>query len=361
MLAEHYCRDILSGKRQGADARILISLMGIPAISYEAILRLRILAYSLGLLYTKRLPKPVISVGNITAGGTGKTPIVELIARYCLDRGKRVAVLSRGYRGSAQGRPGIVSDGLNLLMSPDEAGDEPYMLAEKNPGLMVITGADRYAAGILAMERLKPDIFIMDDGFQHLRLYRDLNILLMDHERPLGNGRVLPAGLMREPRSEIKRADLIIYTRCESKDVFDHFPGIPYCTAFHDIADMVRAPGGETVPISSLSRKRGTAFAGIAEPDSFFAMLDKAGLDILEKIRFQDHCNYGEKEISKIISVSKSASADYLITTEKDSVKLSAYRQRLGKIYSSVLEVKIHDMNPLAVRLEKIICCGESK
>lgn len=355
MLNEHYFRAILSGKRRGPDALMLLPLLGIFSIPYEAVLRLRILAYKYGLIYTKQLPKPVISVGNITVGGTGKTPMVALIARYCLDRGKRVAVLSRGYGGSSQGRPGIVSDGRSLLMSPDEAGDEPYMLAEKNPGLMVLAGADRYAAGLLALERLKPDIFILDDGFQHMRLYRDLNILLLDHARPLGNGRVLPAGLLREPRSAARRADFIIYTRCKSEEDFDHFPGIPYCSASNDIAAVVSVPGGEPAPISSLSTLRGAAFAGIAEPDSFFSMLEKAGLDIREKLRFPDHCKYGEKEISRIISASKSANADYLITTEKDSVKLSAHRQKLGRVYSSVLEVKIRDMNRLTDKLDKLL------
>lgn len=355
MFAEQYFRTILSGKRRGPDTRILLPLLGIFSIPYEAVLRLRILAYKSGLLYTNRLPKPVISVGNITAGGTGKTPMVALISRYFLDRGKRVAVLSRGYGGLSQGKPGIVSDGRNLLMSPDEAGDEPYMLAEKNSGLIVMVGADRYRAGLVALEKMDPDFFILDDGFQHLSLYRDLDILLMDSARPLGNGRVLPAGLLREPSSAATRADLIIYTRCESEEKFDCFPGIPYCSAAHDVEHVIPVPGGEPEPLSRLSALRGVAFAGIAEPDSFFSILEKAGLDIRAKLHFPDHCKYGEKEISRIISMSNSVSGEYLITTEKDSVKLSEYRQRLGSIYSTVLDMKIRDIHHLTDKLEKLL------
>ncbi len=355
MFAEHFFRGILSGNRRGPVAGVLLPVLGIVSIPYVAVLRLRVLAYRYGLIYTKRLPKPVISVGNITAGGTGKTPMVAWIARYCLDRGKRVAVLSRGYGGSSHGKPAIVSNGRNILMSPGEAGDEPCMLAGKNPGLMVVVGADRYEAGLLAMERLKPDLFILDDGFQHLCLHRDLNILLMDHERPIGNGRVLPAGLLREPKSAARRADFIIYTRCRSESENDIVPGIPCCKAFHDISVVVPAQGGEPLPISSLLSERGVAFAGIAEPDSFFSLLEKAGLDIREMIRFPDHCGYGEKEIVKIESVAKSANADYLITTEKDAVKLSEYGDRLGRIYSSVLEIRIRGMKSLTDKLDKLL------
>jgi tetraacyldisaccharide 4'-kinase len=220
---------------------------------------------------------------------------------------------------------------------------------------MVVVGADRYAAGLHALERLKPDVFILDDGFQHLRLHRDLDILLMDSMRPLGNGRVLPAGLLREPASAATRADLIIYTRCVYEKKFDYFPGIPYCSAAHAIERIIPAPGGEPEPLSSLSAQRGVAFAGIAEPDSFFSILENAGLDIRAKLRFPDHCKYGEKEILRIISVSNSVDGDYLITTEKDLVKLSEYRQRLGRIYSSVLDMKIRDVHRLTDKLEKLL------
>ena len=156
----------------------------------------------------------MISVGNITVGGTGKTPATAFIARLLIGRGLKVAVLSRGYGGSMEGETAIVADGRTILLDAGQCGDEPYLLAATVPGLMVVMGADRYSAGMLAMERLSPDIFLLDDGFQHLRLRRDLDILLVDWARPFGNGRTLPAGLLREPLSAVQRADLVVYTRC---------------------------------------------------------------------------------------------------------------------------------------------------
>jgi tetraacyldisaccharide 4'-kinase len=355
MALDHYFRNLVEGRRRGLLELILLTLLQVLSVPYAAVLRLRALAYRSGLFRTRRLPKPVISVGNITAGGTGKTPIVALIARYYINSGKKVAVLSRGYRGTAEGNTGIVSDGKNILMTPAEAGDEPCMLAEKIPGLMVVVGADRYRAGLHAIEFLDPDIFILDDGFQHLRLHRDLNILVMDHARPLGNGRVLPAGLLREPSLAARRADLIIFTRCSDNADKIHFDGIQACHAFHEIVGFVPLAWIETEKVPDLSTLKGVAFAGIADPDSFFDMLGKCGMDITSKICFPDHCRYGEREIEKIISSVEAVNSDYLVTTEKDSVKLVPYLPRLGRIYSAAMEVRIPDMKSLTDRLEILI------
>ena len=182
-------------------------------------MRLRALFYEIGIFRVKRLPLPVISVGNITMGGTGKTPTVILIARELMARGKRVAVLTRGYGGSLEGETRIVSDGEKLFLSPAEAGDEPCLLASSLPGLMVVMGSDRYRAGCLALKELSPDCFILDDGFQHQRLGRDLDILLLDGTAPFNNGWTLPAGFLREPISAVSRADLVILTRCTEADI----------------------------------------------------------------------------------------------------------------------------------------------
>ena len=206
--------------------------------------------YAAGLLPSRKLPRPVISVGNLTVGGTGKTPTVAMLARHFISRGKRVVVLSRGYGGrqTAWGGGGFHWK-LALLLSPEEAGDEPYLLASTVPGLAVVVGADRYRAGLLAMEQLKPDIFILDDGYQHLRLKRDLNILLLDSRHPFGNGRMLPAGLLREPQSAAERADLIMYTRCSDGEEINHFPEKPSCRAFHHLTGITSSPGTERPPI----------------------------------------------------------------------------------------------------------------
>jgi tetraacyldisaccharide 4'-kinase len=355
MSFSHYFRNLVEGNRRGLDALALLPLLSILSIPYSAVMQLRSLGYKAGFFSTHRLPKPVISIGNITVGGTGKTPIVALIARHCLESGKRVAVLTRGYGGLSEGKTGIVSDGRNILMTSAEAGDEPFMLAEKIPGLMVVVGADRYKAGLYAVEHLDPDIFILDDGFQHMRLHRDLNILLLDNSRPFGNGRVLPAGLLREPRSAAKRADFIICTRCGESDPSDHFPGVPFCGATHELAGVVSRVGGQAEPLLNLFSLQGVAFAGVAEPASFFSMLDEAGLNISVKLSFPDHCRYGGEEIAEILEACGSVRGEYLITTEKDLVKLSPFLQELGRPYAAVLEVRVPKMEYLKDKLEKLL------
>lgn len=355
MTLDHYFRNLVEGKRKRLDASILLFLLKALSVPYAIIMRLRALAYEKGFFRSRDLPKPVVSVGNITVGGTGKTPVVSLIARYFIDRGKRVAVLSRGYGGTFRGKFGIVSDGANILMTPDEAGDEPCMLAAKVPGIIVAVGADRYQAGLHVLANSNPDIFILDDGFQHQRLHRDLNILLLDNNRPFGNGNVFPAGLLREPEDALGRADLIVYTRCAGNRPVGNTKGIPFCGSSHVLAGFVALPGGDMEPLSRLSRLRGVAFAGIAEPSAFFSMLEMEGLNIAARIRFPDHCKYGEDEVSEIVTAREAVNADYVITTEKDSVKLSPYLSRLGGIHAAVLDIRIPDMAILTDKLEKLL------
>jgi tetraacyldisaccharide 4'-kinase len=294
-----YLRDLWDGKRQGVRDRLLLSLLTILSYPYGLALRLRAAAYAAGLCRSHRLPRPVVAVGNLTVGGTGKTPMVAWLARWFMERGKRVAVLSRGYGGSLEGEVRIVADGRTILLSPGEAGDEPYLLATSLPGLMVVIGADRYRAGLLALERLNPDIFILDDGYQHLRLKRDLNLLLLDCGKPFGNGLTLPAGILREPVPAAERADLVIYTRCGSTEPA-RITGKPWLDASHRLTGALSLAGGEPQPFGSLSKLRGMAFAGIAEPAGFFDSLEREGVRLFATLAFPDHCSYAEEEIGAI-------------------------------------------------------------
>ena len=246
---ETYFRELVEGRRRGWFDRILLALLTLLSVPYELLLRLRARAYAAGILPPTVWTRPVISVGNLTVGGTGKTPAVAMLAKYFIARGKRVAVLSRGYGGSIRGEA-IVSDGETLFLSAAEAGDEPYLLASTVPGLMAVVGANRFRAGLLAKERLAPDIFILDDGFQHLRLKRKLDILLLDCSRPFGNGRTLPAGLLREPRTAAERADIIIYTRCSGDEEPDYFPEKPACRAFHHLVGVSPLKGERCAPLA---------------------------------------------------------------------------------------------------------------
>lgn len=355
MSLEGYFRNLVTGKRRGMLDRLVLALLAVLSVPYGLVVRMRALAYGAGIFRVKQLNRPVISVGNLTVGGTGKTPMVALVARLLMARGKRVAVISRGYGGSLEGKTHIVSDGQRVFFSAAEAGDEPVHLATAVPGLMAVIGTDRYAAGLLAQERLNPDVFILDDGFQHLRLHRDLNILLMDCRAPLGNGLVLPAGLLREPSSALTRADLVVYTRCTGAEAPAVHSTIPSCRAGHVQAGVELLPCGERQPFTTLHGRRGVAFAGIADPDAFFGSLREEGVDLAATVSFGDHSPYGEEEAERLMATRRTAGADFLITTGKDAVKLGPLLERLGSVYAAVLEMRLTDPLPLEIAIDKVL------
>jgi tetraacyldisaccharide 4'-kinase len=350
----HYFRELWDGNRRTPLDRLLLSALTPLSFSYAALLSLRAAAYAAGIFRSYRLPKPVVAVGNITIGGTGKTPMTAYLARWFMERGKRVVVLSRGYGRANEEDIRIVADGSDVFLSPEEAGDEPYLLATSHPGLQVVIGADRYQAGCLALERFDPDIFILDDGFQHLGLKRDLNILLLDCRMPFGNGRTLPAGTLREPVSAANRADLVLFTRCNGHEPA-HVTDKPWCAASHRLTGALPLAGGEPVPFFSLEKAGGLAFAGIADPASFFESLEREKVHLSATVALPDHCKYGEPEIAAILRLKEASRADYLITTEKDAVKIKPYRERLGIVYAAGLELRFADAGPLEAALEKLL------
>jgi tetraacyldisaccharide 4'-kinase len=352
-----FWRALANGTRTSPPDRLLILLLVPFSLIYALILRLRAVLYRIGLLKRKRLPCPVISIGNLTVGGTGKTPVTAHIARLLLAQGYRVAVLSRGYGGTLEGTCVVVSDGASVMVQPEQCGDEPYLLASTIPGLMVVTGSDRYAAGMMAMEQLAPDVFLLDDGFQHLRLQRDLNILLLDYKRPFGNGWTLPAGLLRETRSAAQRADLIIHTRCPASISFIRDAvGIPACSARYDLVDAVPVSEGPPVSFANLKRLTIVAFAGIAEPHAFFEGLRDQGLNIVATICFPDHAEYNHEQIGEILNAMRATAADLAITTEKDGVKLTKIPAEVcNRIMLARLSLVIGDSTLLQENLRKIL------
>jgi tetraacyldisaccharide 4'-kinase len=355
IFSEHYLRELTDGKRTGWPDRLLLALLRGLALIYALVLRLRAAAYRGGWLPSHRLPVPVVSVGNLALGGTGKTPMVVWLASYLISRGKRVAVLSRGYGGSAEGELRIVSDGSQMLLSARESGDEPYLLAQKVPGLMVVIGADRYRAGLFALKELDPEVFILDDGFQHLRLKRDLDILLLDAKRPFSNGRTLPAGFLREPVSAAQRADLVVYTRCEPEVRPDLFPGKPSCWASHRLTGLAELASGAESGFEAAQGARVVAFSGIADPGTFFDLLESQGVRLTATLAFADHANYGEEEISALCRLKTASRSTLLITTQKDAVKLTPYLERLAPCYAALLSMDFGESQPLRDALEKLL------
>jgi len=304
----------------------------LPPLSllYGAVTRTRLSLYRRGTFQTTKLDRPVVSIGNITTGGTGKTPLVEYVARLLATQGKKVCILTRGYGRKDPHLQVIVSDGYGVLASPSEAGDEPYLLATRLKGLAaVISSADRIAAGREAIKDFGTECFVLDDGFQHLRLARDLNVVTIDATNPWGGGRLLPHGRLRESLDGLRRADSVVITRCDQvesvsklrEEVAQLINGRP---VFESQMEMVRvAPlknGGESLAPTL----RVAAFCAVGNPGSFFAQLRQADYEVVLEKAFHDHHVYSQEEVDSMIDAAKEMGADALITTAKDAVKLRA-------------------------------------
>lgn len=352
-----YWRELANGSRTATVDQLLLLLLAPFGLAYSIIQKLRAILYRIGILKAHRLPRPVISIGNITVGGTGKTPVTAYIARHLLEQGYKVAVLSRGYGGSLEGRTVVVSDGITVMLGPQECGDEPYLLASTVPGLMVVIGTDRYDAGQLAMQQLVPDIFLLDDGFQHLRLYRDLNILLLDSLRPFGNGWTLPSGLLREPAEAARRADLVILTRCpEGATVAPRVSGKPAFAASHRLVDALPLRGGDPLPLAELQGPGFLAFAGIAQPDFFFAALRDRGINLVQTLPFPDHADYDQISLDTIRAALQNSGAEYAITTEKDGVKLKQLPVEVAAVtYVARLDIVIEKPAELQALIRNLL------
>lgn len=295
----------------------------------------RIWLYKKGIFKQKKLPCFVISIGNIVAGGAGKTPMAIYVANLLKEMGTKPIVISRGYRGKYEDHPVIVSDGEQIFLEAQDSGDEPYMMAKRR-SFPVIVGKDRFAAGIKAIKAFKPDVIILDDGFQHLKLKRDLDLLLLDYSNPLGNKRFLPAGRLREtPQASAQRADALIFTRTPDENdniksiekVLNLYPGCPWFKTFHKPYVCQYIVGGsslgdDTINLDLLNGKKAVLFSGLANNESFYHSAMKFNVNILHHLEFKDHHYYKRSDILSINKMVKKTGADLILTTEKDWTKL---------------------------------------
>lgn len=285
-------------------------------------------------IYKKRkkkfLPGFVVSVGNLTVGGTGKTPAACLLAEWALEMGYRPAILSKGYGGKNKKKILEVSDGKKIYAGPLEAGDEPYLMAKRLKNVPVVISQSRHEAGLLSHKKHDTNFFILDDGFQHLALARDLNLVLVDGSNPFGNGHLLPWGPLREPLQQIERSDAVIITRSNSNNVYENgkyllekMSGLKTLFRCDHLPDEVVFPlDGRIYEADFLSGKRVVAFAGIGNTDAFKNTLTDLGAEVIYFEKFLDHHYYIAEEIQTLHAKKEELEADILLTTEKDWVRI---------------------------------------
>jgi tetraacyldisaccharide 4'-kinase len=331
-----------------------------PSLSalYSAATQARLAAYRRGIFPVAKLDNPVVSVGNITTGGTGKSPLVEYVCRAVAREGKRVCILTRGYGRAYPSVQVIVSDGSKVLAGAADAGDEPLMLANSLKGIAaVISNSDRLSAGMWAIENLGSEVFVLDDGFQHLRLFRDLNIVIVDATNPWGGNHLLPSGRLREPLSGLARADCVVITRSEQcddlaplkADIESLSCGRPIIVSRMKtlrlrridglevrLAGHMHSDGAKDKPIS-VAEPVG-AFCGVGNPQSFFNHLRRERYELAFTRAFPDHHNYTQTDLDSLTNQSAAHGAKSLITSAKDSVKLSSF---LLEIPCFVLDIAI--------------------
>lgn len=302
------------------------------SVPYGLGVRMRSIAYDRGLIRQWELPGFVLSVGNITAGGTGKTPAVIMIAQWARDQGHSVCVLSRGYGGNYKGDVLEVSDGQKIKPSWAECGDEPYLMARKLHGIPVVVARKRYLGGNYAHERFGTNFFILDDGYQHLALKRDFNLLLIDSRDPFRSDHLLPWGKLREPISAVCRADVIILSNFDSAMTVDPLPNTVRARfneskifqGRHMPTEVVFSGEKGSIKPQWLKGKEVAAFAGIGKPEGLRETLSRLGAKVMFFYSFPDHHIYRQEEIQRLIEIAKKKNLKYLITTEKDWVKIKA-------------------------------------
>ncbi len=362
---ETFALEVIFGERRGKKAALLRGvLFGLSKV-FLIIVKGRRWLYEARIIRDHPLGVQVITVGNLTVGGTGKTPVVEKFARVLTDQGRKVAILSRGYRSKPPPLtqrwknklllqdevvpPRVVSDGKNLLLNSEDAGDEPYMLASNLKDVVVLTDKDRVKSGRYAIEHFGCDTLLLDDGFQYWKLAgRRRDIVLVDAQQPFGNEHLLPRGTLREPPEHIRRADTIFITKSDGETaglrarIRKHNPtaGIIECVHWPLFFEDVFNPE-QREQIGWLKGKKVATLSGIAQPESFEQSLTQQGAELVYAKRFADHHRFNQQEILNTINRAKKRRADVILTTQKDAVRFPKIDRRDLPIFYMRVEIKI--------------------
>ena len=331
--------------------KYLVFILFPLALFYWGLIYWRNLFYNFGFFVTRSLPCPVISIGNISIGGTGKTPMVEYVSRYLQSNGMYVGIISRGYGRKTTGSV-IVTDGITKPTSWEDVGDEPFMLAHSLKNVPIIVDELRYRGGMLLVKKFKPDIIILDDGFQHRSLNRDLDIVLINSRDTIQDHKLLPYGLLREPWYHLSRADILVLTKTNV-----HKPraflirkiketGRPKIRNTTMLDKTLRSITNNQIPLKDIKNKKIYIFSAIGDPDGFIASLNKTGTTICGKQIFTDHYVYNGVDLKGLENDAKNSGADYLITTEKDLIKLDGFKIKIP-IYAVKIRLKFHPESKL--------------
>ncbi len=366
MVETFFLEGVISEERRDWKAKLARTfLFGVSKI-FQVIIKLRRWLYNVRILRDKTLGVQVIAIGNLTVGGTGKTPVVEKFARELRDAGRNVAILSRGYRSKPaplhrqflnkilfredQTPPRVVSDGKSLLLDSEMAGDEPYMLASNLKDCVVLVDKDRVKSGRYAIEKFGCDTLLLDDGFQywHLRGRRH-DVVLIDRQQPFGNEHLLPRGTLREPPSHLARAQTIFITKSDGKTA-ELRARIKKLNSTAAIIECVHQPmyfedvfTGERKGLDLMTGKKVASLSGIAQPESFEQSLVKLGGELVYAKRFADHHRFTQQEILNAINRSKKRQAEMIVTTQKDAVRFPKIDRRDVPFYFMRVEIKIVD------------------
>ena len=341
---EHFTIDVVCGRRKGCWVNVYSHLLKTLSFVFGFLAQMRLFLYRQRIFRNQALGCLVVVVGNLTVGGTGKTPVVEKLARSLAERGRKVAILSRGYKSKresilkrwwrtvTQGEappPKVVSDGKRVLLDPDRAGDEPYMLAKNLPGVAVIVDKDRVKAGAYAIRKFGADTLVLDDGYQYLALKGRLNLLLIDKGDPFGNGYLLPRGVLREPIESIRRASYVLLTKSDGEPdkkleaiIRSHNPEAEIIECAHKPQSLEEISGMERLELTALDGKKIGSFSAIAVPESFEGFLRELGAEIGMNRRFLDHHRYERKELERLFGSFREAGCEMVVTTEKDAVRI---------------------------------------
>jgi tetraacyldisaccharide 4'-kinase len=360
---ELFAIDVILGKREGVAATVFGGFLQLCSYLFNGIVQLRLWLYRKRILHDHPLGCLVVVVGNLTVGGTGKTPVVEKFARALHERGRKVAILSRGYKSKAPplwkkwwyefthtepGPPRVVSDGERVLLDSEVAGDEPFMLARNLPGVVVLVDKDRVKAGAYAIKRFGCDTLVLDDGFQYLPLKGRLNLLLVDKTNPFGNGFVLPRGILREPVKHLRRASYVFLTKSNGRRdeeleavIRRYNPQAEIIECAHRPQFLQRVGNGDRRPLADLKGRRVAAFSGIATPESFERFLREGGAQLVHVARFLDHYRFTPEDLAEVYAAAQQAGAEFIVTTEKDAVRITDAAACPLPLYYLRLEIEI--------------------